>query len=300
MSISAVAYGNGRWISVGGFEEEDEETWEMVAYPEVKYSDDGGLTWHIINTGYERLPESIGTDGNGTWIMASWTKWGDGEQFYRSTDNGATWSGISGLMLDGTRAVEYGDGVWIIGCQFEGDKLHRSTDGGLTWAAIDHAFNGGSGVFSVATDGNGTWVATGSNLGPGQPPGLARSTDNGVTWTSITATGTQGWAYSVNTNRNGKWFVGSENGRSIVSTDDGVTWTQGPTLPVPQTLWQVACNDGDIVGAATDGQLVISRDFGITWEVKFNQNGRWFFINNDRNGTWLAGWQIISRSGVIE
>jgi cysteine-rich repeat protein len=184
---------------------------------------DGGLTWSKPKSyamGGDRGVRGfdLATDGDGTWIaMLADT----GVRFVRSTDDGATWktpppavesavcencagawrSTQVGLAADGAGAWVAVFSAFLLDASTQGRDgdvyALRSADDGATWkppvAVNAWATSDGSPDFhpSVATDAEGTWLATwtthhpvvdGDNLDSDVVH--AFSTDDGATWTT--------------------------------------------------------------------------------------------------------------------
>ncbi|KFE51136.1 WD40/YVTN/BNR-like repeat-containing protein [Pseudomonas syringae] len=108
----------------------------------------------------------------------------------------------------------------------------RSTDKGLTWSPIP-SLVGGYSLKSLATNGNGTWVATMNRGSSASNVGwVARSDDNGVTW--AIAELTVGYGYNgqpplVVYDGFSKFIIytaGQTTTRGAVSTNGGVSWTE--------------------------------------------------------------------------
>ena len=106
----------------------------------------------------------------------------------------------------------------------------RSIDKGLTWLPIP-SLVGGYSLKSLATDGNGTWVATMQRAD--NAAWVARSVDNGATWS--TAALTVGYTYNgvspvVAYDRVSKFIIytlgQTASTRGAVSTNGGASWTE--------------------------------------------------------------------------
>jgi len=164
--IEAVAYGNGRFVAVGG-------------HGKMAYSDDNGVTWTAVTnnstiwdyTGYIIDNEAVKAVtskasieavayGNGRFVAVGY----QGEMAY-SADNGVTWTAVSNGTLYGNIAVAYGGGRFVaVGSQ---GKMAYSADNGENWTAVaDSKFpstnsDGNSFSISAIAYGNGRFVAVG-------------------------------------------------------------------------------------------------------------------------------------------
>ena len=162
-------------------------------------------------------------------------------------------------------------------------------DLGVTWTTGAAADN--KGWASVATDGEGVWVA----VTPQGSSGLVmRSTDNGQTWITAEAAETRPWL-SVAYN-DGVWIAVGMNG-VMRSTDNGATWTAlgaGDGVPSVFVTWSSVANDGNGVWVAVSssgGHVMRSTDNGTTWAGLVLdgslRTGEWRRIASG-NGAWVA------------
>jgi len=146
---------------------------------EVGYSDDGGVTWTMVEVGTVNNLGAVGPgalfalDGNHIWLALS------GGYVYFSSDGGATWTeqtagNVTANDLSGVHFANESDGM-AVGAS---DTVIRTADGGTTWEAAT-ATGGGNTLNTVAENDNyGIWW-TGDNGG-----NLYYSGDRGTTWTS--------------------------------------------------------------------------------------------------------------------
>ncbi|MBK6697824.1 MAG: hypothetical protein IPG50_37405 [Myxococcales bacterium] len=183
--LGGVAYGNGTWVTVGGFarvlRSVDAITWTPTDVADgslrgmrfesgwfVAVGDGGrrrrsqdGLTWVDATMGGGGL-HSLAY-GNGVWVAA-----GYGGRRVRSTDNGATWS--NDVTSDNTESVTFAEGRFLATSQ--GGPVLTSTDG-ASWTS-----HGGSGASGIAFGRPGgqpryvgfAWVST------------RRASDDGLAW----------------------------------------------------------------------------------------------------------------------
>ncbi|MFI8932219.1 RICIN domain-containing protein [Streptomyces sp. NPDC053474] len=139
------------------------------------YSTDGGRSWQ----GFKAEPVADAKDGHvalaadGSTIV--WTQ--AGQAPYRSTDQGASWSKVSGL---GTGAVVVADrssaGTFY---SLSGGTLYASTDGGATFTARATGLPADGRLTAVPGIAGDLWIAGGGK-------GLLHSTDGGRTFTALT------------------------------------------------------------------------------------------------------------------
>lgn len=162
--------------------------------------------------------DGIGFNGAGVWMV------GIGDDLIVSTDNAVNWSLVSGSNFfaagNDVRAVDYANGVWLIGG--EGGKLKRTADNGGTWTDQDSAI-GSNHVNAIAFGGAGdstanVWMLVGAS---GK---MSRSTDNGITWTEID-NGHNITLNAIASNGSGSWVACGNSGQLGYSTNDGAAWT---------------------------------------------------------------------------
>lgn len=218
--------------------------------------------------------------------------------YYRSTDNGATWTPLSFSAAAGnsTTTVQHigtdEKGVWIIGGRSSGgiDSLCRSTDNGLTWTSVRNlAVTDGMYPTACETDTNGTWILTGgvSSLN------TIRSVDNGLTWARVQIGVGSQQGYSVSCDRLGVWIIGSQTA-VWRSSDNGLTWVLiggigfGPVYGL--------ANNGKGVWVAVgsySANLNIARspDNGLTWSniTSGLTNETLWSVATDYAGNWFVG-----------
>lgn len=147
-----------------------------------------------------------------------------------------------------------------VGTNGSGAYCWGSADG-VTWGAIGSPGGAGNTCSSIATDGAGTWVAVKNSP---QGTGPYYSTNNGTSWTAGTRSG--GWSYSTlfGVIYAGGLFVvgGQEAGGWILTSADGITWTQRHTGGAYGYSWLY--HDGSRFYANNSNASLQSAD-GLTW-----------------------------------
>jgi photosystem II stability/assembly factor-like uncharacterized protein len=196
--------------------------------------------------------------------------------FSKSTDGGATWTGMSGggslaLVMDPTNPdVIYGVG---------GDIL-KTIDGGETW------FPAGEGVFgaiSLAIDPFHTDVLYAGT----DTDGAFKSVDGGLTWSPL---GIAGRVRSLLVDPgNGNIVYAGTDGKGVFkSIDGGATFARvgSPRRGIAFSL----AKSGDRLYAATDVDGAwVSRDGGTTWRNTGVAEGRGYALSVDGAGAVYLG-----------
>lgn len=145
--------------------------------------------------------KAVATDRKGVWLATSFSR-----DYFRSTDDGATWTIITGVTGASTsRLTTDGKGTWFAARSALGATVVRSFDNGLTWSA-GSSFPVSLTSQAIATDSNGTWIVGDS------AERFARSTDNGSTWAITTVTGLAGGALSACFGKDGVVIAGAASG----------------------------------------------------------------------------------------
>jgi len=285
--ISSVAYGNGRWVAVGG-------------QGRIAHSTDG-ISWTatvsmLPTLGVHSRITSVAY-GNGRWVAVG------GEGMAHSTD-GINWTAILAGAAGSTftspmRGVAYGNGRWVaVGF---GGRIAHSTDG-INWTATSIGYEAADAVstdFSSVAYGNGRWVAVGNQ-------GRMVRSDDGINWTAIPA-GEDGSTFPATRHingvayGNGRWVATGDWG-GMATSSDGINWTAVGTW-----YWvdgdrlggniNVAYGSGRWVATGEWGRMGYSPD-GINWTAipagaggsTFPEGGTGSVINAVAygNGRWVA------------
>lgn len=238
-----------------------------------------------------------------------------------------TWVNADGVDFSSSgRSVAYGNGTWISVGLDSTNTIKASTDNALTWVDVDNQLpitnGGGSGIYSVATDGNGNWVAVGNQNTLANAVTILYSSDNGVTWlsnpdrnsgfniASPSAFSDRGWGVTY---ANGLWMavghytvgIGYERMIKLATSFDpvnGPNWVNSPpgvtNIPVfgvsnpgmcvayGNGVW---CVGGQDLNSTPKGSIFYSTDNGISWTKATNSfKGQCQGITTDGNGNWVA------------
>ncbi len=267
--------------------------------PDFARSDDAGMTWYDIDVPGVILWNPVRVDAN--TLMASSGGY-DGNDLYRSTDKGLTWTYVKegnwypingGAFLDSQNGIAFANGQQIL----------RTQDGGSSWLQVSSGMvtqlediemlddsrglaAGYDGTVFVTQNGGTQWtpVRCGFELSFGDtfeavttaPPnfmlaaGLSgttvKSLDGGVTWQGVNAPGDH-WAAKFLTADEGWIAGGSQAIRHTV--DGGLSWTlQHQVVGSGEAVYDIEFTDalnGWAVG--TFHGVLITNDGGALWTM---------------------------------
>lgn len=236
--------------------------------------------------------------------------------FARSTNAGTTWTAIAALndyaTTDGATINDYfpdaasdGKGNWVVVWQAQNIKgpgqflaVARSSNNGVSWATAKLLSNSamtttGLGVIPrIATDGNGTWIATAYSDNITSPSTGGdfeilswRSTDNGATWTGPTP---------INTTATSDATTANDSYMDIQSNGHGT--------------WICAWNSTYFTASDVDAVFARSTDNGLTWSAPLPLNDDYTtdvrfdsqpFVSSDQHGSWIIAWHSQTGDGDI-
>lgn len=220
----------------------------------------------------------IAFNSNGHWFIADRSR-----GFYRSTDQGATWTQINSGMatsLGWTITVDSANGD-LIAAIFSGTlnaspvNFYRSSDEGNTWTLIP------SGHLSLIPAMTGCVVAANANLvcggywAPSPASGAWVSSNGGQTTVSAnTSPSTGGGVFGLAFNPAAQdLWMGTEQQGIYRSTDNGLNWTE--ESPPDQQVDPVhGIRDGDIYGITFDrnGNVLFASQGGV-WKSSHTSSG---------------------------
>jgi photosystem II stability/assembly factor-like uncharacterized protein len=184
--LNEVTFGNNTFVAVGGgINSEKSSQWDGT----IVRSTDNGSSWENVTP-----PGTYGdityiynsltgvTFGNNTFVAVS-----DGNfQFWRSTDNGSSFSGFYPSNQTSKNhlfyGITFGNNTFVaVGYDYNENvgAIIRSTDNGLSWENVTY-YPTVDVLFGVGF-GNNTFVAVGNS------GNIVRSTDNGATWENATS-----------------------------------------------------------------------------------------------------------------
>lgn len=219
----------------------------------VATSSDGGLTWTKQSTPGESLYGA--TFGEGGAIVASH----GGNNIYRSTDQGQTWTTVASRSSTDNWGLKYNDGYFVLGSGNQnGDGRMYASGNGVSWVnvAMDSGFNN---VMRT-----GIYVAS---LGRTFAAGLQKRYSNNnplnvISSSWVGVSGISGTVYDIAWSPDLSLAVCVGSG-GIFSSADLITWTSRSTTPMNGILWY----DSKFVAVGPSGAILTSLN-GINWTVR--------------------------------
>lgn len=271
-----------------------------------------GSTWHLTET----------VAANGDFYVLD----GGGPTFYKSTDDGVTWTPLGalpanfsassiGILADNTTLVLAGArNQQISNLISDHWSIQRSTDGGSTWTETDFIAAGPTPQYTgwaedLRIDNTGTlWV--GGKLQKmsynspfwdtlSQEPLLRKSTDGGVTWSDSLHTISSDYSARITRSirlDNGDMITasfdqgpsgkGDEVGRLYRSTDGGSSWSDLSQLMYTQVFY----NEPSAFVADASGRMLMT---GYTYDERDSYNHAIVRASLDNGVTWTAGIDVV-------
>jgi photosystem II stability/assembly factor-like uncharacterized protein/PKD repeat protein len=256
-------------------------------------SNDGGNTWIQRN-----LPLGLHDPFNGLFFLDSQNGWVYGNDNYRTTDGGTTWTQLPFLgstyfmkfysatfgYTSGNfgRMVSYNGGIsWttspndifsfdfindLTGLGVSNNTVYRTTNGGVTFTPVYTEDNAKSVVF----------LSTVSAAGIVNDA-FIYSTDGGVSWLSSSSANGRSKLTAVSDNVVLAWgrtgAYPNYDDRIFRSSDGGQTWVDLGEV-IPQGVFAITVSDPQTITAADwEGNMFRSSDAGLSWAQTFNSRG---------------------------
>jgi photosystem II stability/assembly factor-like uncharacterized protein len=212
-------------------------------------STDNGLNWVPANAGIERASISDIIASGSNLLAAAKSACPSYLNIFKSTDNGATWSGTSGLAGNVVHSfVIKGTSVWATFAALPKESgIARSTDNGNTWQVVPSIItNAGEAIVSdnaiIVAEDNFIW----------------RSTDDGMSWDVVeqfALTGIGSFAKA------GTKLFGAARTGIQTSTDNGASWNFEPFSNGAYSF----SSSGSTIYLGSNSKVFKSTDVGATW-----------------------------------
>ena len=212
-------------------------------------STDSGSSWVAANTGIERASISDIIASGPNLLAAAKSSCPIYLNIFKSTDNGATWSGTTGLTNKVVHSFAIkGAVVWATFAALPNESgIARSTDNGNTWQVVPSIItNAGESIVSdnaiIVAEDNFIW----------------RSTDDGMSWDvveqfALTGIGSFGKA--------GTKLFGAARTGIQTSTDNGASWSFEPFSDGAYSF----SSNGSTIYLGSNSKVFKSTDVGATW-----------------------------------
>jgi hypothetical protein len=214
MRAGSVAYGNDRFVAVGGtgyyasakcYVSRNGIDWVENALPEYQY-------WSSIAYG----------DGVFVVVARNGTSHGNSARYIAVSADGETWTTIDSQTMEGFEggyswnSVAYGDDKFVA----VGTNCAYSLDRGETWNPLNLSGSGSSVAY-----GGGRFVAVGTKI---------RYSENGVDWTEAA----ENFALSQLVYGGGKFVaIGASSQFMVTSSENGSNWLLKGILPHENNRW---------------------------------------------------------------
>jgi|GEM_PF-1250464 len=269
----------------------------------------GGRTWKPITTQtFPAFTENIAFINQKTGLVLGF---GSGYDVYRTTDAGASWTGIEFGVAWPKKAFFLNDQLgWIAG--LTASYISVTTD---MWGSISITTSNPHATIWKTTDGGATWTATIltspkwlysiyfcdaiTGWTVGEDGVIFKSVDGGSTWTSQTSGTTNDLSsvYFVNTQigycvgQNGKIYKtvnGGSDWSDVSSNTGSVNWLSSVHFVNPQTGWAVGYN----------GWILKTTDGGASWLQQTSNTRDWlysvYFVTDH------IGWAVGSNGTILK
>ena len=210
---------------------------------------DNGLHWVPANTGIEQASISDIIASGPNLLAAAKSSCTTYLNIFKSTDNGATWNGTSGLAGKVAHSFVIKDtSVWATFAALPNESgIARSTDNGNTWQVVPSIItNAGEAIVSdnaiIVAEDNFIW----------------RSTDDGMSWDVVeqfALTGIGSFAKA------GTKLFGAARTGIQTSTDNGASWNFEPFSDGANFF----SSNGSTIYLGSNSKVFKSTDLGATW-----------------------------------
>jgi ligand-binding sensor domain-containing protein len=232
--------------NVGGFATSGGNIYATTGYGEVYVSIINSTTWTRKTNVMSRQRTLGGITSNPPYLFVC-----SGVDFYRSSDDGNSWTSV--ISIEKVFGLANNNGVVFAGTE---SGLFKSTDNGDSWVKI--AALGSSFVGSPKIINNSIFAFT-YNLSP-FGANLVVSVNNGDSWRTISLDP----RFGSRTNDN--ILIGTERGVSLLNNSNSV-WTDVNTGLTNLNVWSLASNGNNIYAATIGGGIFLSNDLGGNWKA---------------------------------
>jgi photosystem II stability/assembly factor-like uncharacterized protein len=297
----------------------DGSLWGCGNVGAIARSTDGGVSWETMNSGVTTVLYDLAFPDASTIVVT-----GGGGVIVRSDDGGQQWTKVSAPLAMDVISVDFADEHHGIALQLP-NYLLRSSDGGQSWSDTSFAINQftqirfastttgwllSNSVGSVfkTTDAGASWrflevqrprrttmygvysFNEDEALLVGNGGALFATDDGGQSWVQRGDAISRAHFRGVTAlNDSAAWVFGDKS--AFYTNDRGQSWIGKDTISLPGFRFGHALSETRILGAGSQGQIMLSTDAGVTWQIEtLSTAGQIedFFFVDDMNG-WLAG-----------
>jgi len=229
------------------------------------YSTTDGQNWSSISTGASFGSCRTLKNFSGS-IYAGYT----GSDFYTSTNNGTSWtslSGKSGLASVYSTSLYKNTNVIIYGINNGSGSTYYSTNNGTTWGTSQYNYGSGAqqGFENTCYD----IVELNGTLFHSTYKYLFKSTNSGATWSVVaTAPSISPGTVTSLCKINGGLLLSIYGSGVYRTTDDGATWTKvlgGSLGTLTNNMTRLYYENGVAIAGGASSQVYISTDNGVNW-----------------------------------
>jgi photosystem II stability/assembly factor-like uncharacterized protein len=212
-------------------------------------STNNGLTWIAANAGIERTSISDMIVSGGNLLAAVSSECPSSINVFKSTDNGETWSGTTGLAGRIVRSFAIKSPfLYAMFAALPGDSgVARSSDNGNTWQVIP----------SIITNAGKSFVSDNAII-VAEDNFIWRSTDDGASWDVVEQFALSGISSFA---RAGTRLFAAATTGTMTSTDNGGNWTFSAFSNGAYSF----SSDGNIIYLGSSSKVFKSTDLGATW-----------------------------------
>jgi len=214
-------------------------------------SADEGENWNSVQTLPLKYISCLCANNND--IYAAYSNF-----LYRSADKGKTWIELSVYGFGGIKSILLDiDTIYTATAR---NGISKSIDKGYNWVEIN---KGISNEYIIAS------IVSKESVVLGTPDGIKYSSDSGSTWNEADMQIKDLRIFCLKQIED-TLYAGSNVGEMYTSNDNGRTWTRreyyGANIAYFYTLQPIASS----IVAGTNNGIMISRDYGSTWEKTGN------------------------------
>ena len=250
-------------------------------------SSDGGATWVAAGTLPANMEQiAVGDIAGTTYWLTIPDNGGASTAGAYSTDNGATWTGMTLPANVIWESIGYGAGTFMAVAR--SGEIATTTNGNTWVGATSLATPNDAKGYQGVAYGAGKWVAIAKNT---TTDSSYYSTNSGTAWTACTMP-SQTDGYLDVTFGNNIWVVAGLGSQLAYSTD-GITFTNNAAATLGSIL-QLSYGQGLFVaqGFASSVWTIKTSEDGVTWTSKasgFPAGAVWAFVAHTTAGpTWVG------------